>query len=243
MAKSPQWNSENIINEVSVDNVIFGFSDGTLMVLLYQIAYNPFKGQWALPGGHVKYNESTDDAAKRILNELTGIKDVYTEQLRAFGDLERVKKKRTITIVYFSLVNPEKYILKAGAVAAITKWFNVQDVPKLTYDHNLLLNEALLGLRRKVKFKPIGFELLPHKFTLHQLQVLYESIFGLVFDKPNFRRKILNMDILVKINEQQTDVNHRFPTFYKFDKKRYKMLIKNGFYFDMLIDKNKYKKK
>ena len=232
----PKYNVKNIIKALSVDCVIFGFQKGELEVLLYKRGVNPFKGQWALPGGMVKYDEDIDNASMRILNDFTAVEKIFMEQLHAFGEVDRCVGGpfgRTVTIVYYALVQPGKFKLKPGADAIETKWFNINKIPPLIYDHNRLASEALHGLKRKIKYEPIGFELLPKKFTLFQLQELYEAIWNVKFDKPNFRRKILNMNILKKLNEKQDEVNHRHAALYKFDKVRYDILMKKGIFFEM----------
>ncbi len=231
-----KYNVKNIINALSVDCVIFGFETGELEVLLYKRRVEPFMGQWALPGGMVRYDEDIDEASKRILYDFTGVKKIFMEQLHAFGEVDRCPGGpygRTVTIVYKALVQPGKFILRPGADAVDTRWFNIKKVPKLIYDHNRLVKEALNGLKRKIKYEPIGFELLPKKFTLFQLQELYEAIWDVKFDKPNFRRKILNMNVLQKLDEKQGGVNHRHAVLYQFDKKRYDQLLKNGTLFEM----------
>lgn len=231
-----KYNVKNVIKALSVDCVIFGFETGELEVLLCKRSVEPFKDQWALPGGFVRYDEDIDNAAKRILNDFTGVNKVFMEQLQAFGDVDRCKKSpygRAVTIVYKALVQPGKFKLIPGADADETRWFNIKKVPKLIYDHNRLIKETLKGLKRKIKYEPVGFELLPKKFTLFQLQELYEAIWNVKFDKPNFRRKILNMNLIIKLDEKQNGVSHRHAALYKFDKKRYDLLSKKGMLFEM----------
>jgi 8-oxo-dGTP diphosphatase len=227
-----QFPSE-LIDALSIDCLIFGFQDGQLDVLLIKHAEGISKGKWALPGGWIPYNESVDHAAGRILNSLTGVSNIYLEQFHTFGSLDRYPTKRVVTIGYYALVNRENYKLSAGFTASDAKWFNVHDIPKLPYDHNEILNTGFRFLKHKVRHEPIGFNLLPKKFTLHQIQKLYEAILEKELDKPNFRRKLLNMNLLVPCHEKQKDVSHRAASLYRFDKKIYDQLIENGFAFEL----------
>lgn len=226
-------NNEKIIDPLSVDCVIFGFEEAKLKVLLIKRAINPALGSWALPGGFIRYNESIETASERVLYERTGVSDVYMEQLGAFGDIERFPDRRVITIVYYALVKPGQYKVNAGPDASDADWFNLNKLPDLPFDHKEIIHSALARLRRKIKYKPIGFNLLADKFALLQLQELYEAIYGIEFDKPNFRRKIMKMNVLVPLNEKQKGVPHRSARLYKFDKKRYDKLTEKGFIFEI----------
>src|SRR6478736_259309 len=163
-------NSSKIIDALSIDCVLFGFKDGRLDVLLVKHAKGISKGKWALPGGWIQYNESIDDSAKRLLQSLTGISNIYLEQLKAFGNVNRYPRKRVVTLAYYTLVNEENYFLIPGFTASDAKWFNVHDIPELPYDHQEILEFGFQHLKQKVKQEPIGFNLLPEKFTLLQLQ-------------------------------------------------------------------------
>jgi 8-oxo-dGTP diphosphatase len=225
--------SEEIVEALSIDCVIFGFKDGELDILLIKHGEGISKGRWALPGGWIQYNESVDDAASRLLNSLTGVSNIYLEQLRCFGNVDRYPGKRVITIAYFALVNADNYSLHPGFTASDAQWFNVQDVPSLPYDHNDILRFGYHHLKHKVRHEPIGFNLLPKKFTLHHIQKLYEAILETDLDKPNFRRKLLNMNLLVPCDEKQKDVSHRAASLYRFDKKIYNQLLEKGFAFEL----------
>jgi 8-oxo-dGTP diphosphatase len=225
--------SADIIDALSIDCVIFGFRDGELDILLIKHAEGISKGRWALPGGWIQYNESVDEAAARLLNSLTGVSNIYLEQLRCFGDVDRYPGKRVLTIAYFALVNADNYSLQPGFTASDAQWFNVQLVPSLPYDHNEILDFGFRHLKHKVRHEPIGFNLLPKKFTLHHIQKLYEAILETALDKPNFRRKLLNMNLLVPCDEKQKDVSHRAANLYRFDKKIYNQLIEKGFAFEL----------
>lgn len=225
--------SRDIIQALSIDCVLIGFEKGQLEILLVQHAEGISKGRWALPGGWIRYNESLDDAANRILKDLTGIEHLYLEQLQAFGGLNRYPAQRVITIAYFALVKPEDYHLIPGFTAADARWFSWKEVPELPYDHNQILEFSLQRLRYQVRHEPIGFNLLPEKFTLLQLQALYEAVLGTELDKPNFRRKIKKMNLLVPCSEKGTGVSHRAARLYRFDEKVYRELIEEGFSFKL----------
>jgi len=224
---------DSIIDALSIDCLIFGFKKSELDILLVQHGEGISKGKWALPGGWIRYNESSDDSAARILHDLTGVSKIYLEQLRVFGNVDRYPAKRVITIAYYALVKPENYALDPGSTAADVKWFKIGDVPDLPYDHNQILNAGLSYLKHKVRHEPIGFNLLPKKFTLLQLQELYEAILEKKLDKPNFRRKLMKMNLLDPCKEKQTDVSHRAASLYRFDKKIYDKLTEKGFTFEL----------
>lgn len=224
---------KSVMNAITIDCVIFGFDNGSLEVLLIQHAEGISKGKWGLPGGWIKEDESIDHAAYRLLQELTGVSDLYLEQLRAFGEPDRFPLGRVITIGYYALVKKDLFDIKAGFTASDAKWYKLEDVGSLIYDHNQILNYSLRRLRNKVKRAPIGFNLLPEKFTLLQLMQLYQEILGTQLDKPNFRRKILKMKLLVTMDEKQTNVSHRAAQLFRFDKERYEKLTNKGFIFEL----------
>ena len=222
----------SVMSSITIDCTIFGFQNGSLEVLLVKHAKGISKGKWGLPGGWIQEKESIDAAAHRLLRELTGLDNIYLEQLKAFGDPNRFPLGRVITVGYYALVKREDYSIKAGFTASEVKWFKIKDCPPLIYDHSEILNFSIENLRRKVRQAPIGFNLLPEKFTLLQLMQLYEEILDLEMDKPNFRRKFLRMKLLVDVNEKQKDVSHRAAKLYKFDDKTYKKLTEKGFSFE-----------
>lgn len=224
---------QKIITNVSTDCVIFGFNEQQLKILLIKLDVEPGKGMWALPGSNILENENLDDAANRVLKELTGLEKVYMDQVHTFGDTNRFPLFRVITVAYYALIKPEKYKLKAGYKTSDVKWFSVTDHPELAFDHEMIIKYALKQLKTKIRTKPIGFELLPKKFTLTQLQSLYETIYGIEMDKRNFRRKITSMDMLIKLDELQKGVPHRSANLYRFDKKKYNKLKENGFSFEI----------
>lgn len=225
--------SNEVIEALSIDCLIFGFREGGLEVLLIKHGEGISKGKWALPGGWIRYNESIDDAANRLLTSLTGVSDIFLEPLRAFGEVHRYPGKRVITLAYYALVNADNYAPSAGFTASDAKWFGIRQVPKLPYDHNRILETGFEYLQHRVRHEPVGFNLLPQKFTLHQLQKLYEAILETPLDKPNFRRKLLKMNLLVPCNEKQRDVSHRAAKYYRFDKRIYTRLTEGGFSFEV----------
>lgn len=219
----------------SVDNVIFGFDGGDLKVLLIQRGAAPYKGKWALPGDLVYPNEDLDTAAERVLEQLTGLRGVYLEQVKAFGAVSRHPLGRVITIAYFSLIKISDYAVTPASFAQSAKWHSVAQVGDLAFDHNEILDSCLKRLKRKVRMAPIGFELLPPKFTLTELQQLYESILAPPkgIDKRNFRKKILSTNLLNDLNEVQEGVAHRPAKLYQFDREKYEQLVGDGYSFDI----------
>jgi 8-oxo-dGTP diphosphatase len=193
----------------------------------------PYAGRWALPGGFVRMEESLDAAARRELEEEAGIRPGHMEQLYTFGDPGRDPRGRVVTVAYFALVKLSDHTLHAATDAREAAWFSVWDAPKLAFDHADVLATALQRLKGKVRYQPIGFELLPPKFTLTQLQRLYEVILERPLDKRNFRKKILAMDLLEELDEVEQDVSHRAARLYRFDHKKYKQLEKAGFNFEL----------
>lgn len=225
--------SDEILECISIDCVIFGFQNRSLSVLLVKHLTGTTKGQWALPGGWIKYNESVDDAAHRILTAQTSVSNIFLEQFHTFGDVERVAARRVITVGYYALVNREDFELHPGNTVADAQWFDINEVPEMAYDHNAIFDRGFTFLQHKILHEPVGFNLLPSKFTLLQLQELYEAILGKSLDKPNFRRKFLKMKLLVPCNEKQNDVAHRAASLYRFDKKVYDQLLAKGFSFEV----------
>ncbi len=218
---------------VTVDCVIFGFDEGELKVLLIQRDLEPFKGKWALPGGFVGIDESLEGAARRELKEETGVEKVYLEQLYTFGEVNRDPRERIISVAYYALVKLGDHAVKASTDARNAAWFCVTDVPALAFDHEKILATALKRLKGKVRYEPIGFELLPAKFTLSQLQHLYQTVLERPLDKRNFRKKLLGMGLLIELDEIEQDVAHRAARLYRFDLKRYLQLRKRGFNFEL----------
>jgi 8-oxo-dGTP diphosphatase len=225
--------SDEIIEVLSIDCVIFGFKDGELFVLLVKHGIGPTIGQWALPGSWIKYNESLDDAAHRILSSQTSVEDIYLEQFKTFGSLERFPTRRVITITYYALVDINRFVLQPGPTEADVTWFNVNQIPKMAFDHQTIFEECFKFLKHKIQHEPIGFNLLPRKFTLLQLLELYEAIMNQKLDKPNFRKKFLKMNLLVDTGLKQSDVSHRAASLFMFDENVYNKLIEKGFTFEV----------
>lgn len=218
---------------LTVDCVVFGLDEEDLKVLLIQRGLPPFEGRWALPGGFVHLDETLEDAARRELREETGLEKVYLEQLYTIGDIDRDPRERIVTVAYYALVKLSDHRVQAATDARQAAWFAIDDLPHLAFDHDKILAMAHERLRGKVRYQPIGFELLPNKFALRQLQHLYEVILDRPLDKRNFRKKILAMDILIESDEIETDVAHRAARLYRFDKKKYRRLTKQGFHFEI----------
>jgi len=218
---------------LTVDCVVFGFDEGELKVLLIQRALDPFKGKWALPGGFVRVNETLDDAARRELTEESGLKDVYLEQLYTFGELGRDPRERVVSVAHYALVKLSDHRAKAATDAANAEWFLISKVPKLAFDHADILGVALARLKGKVRYQPIGFELLPPKFTLSELQHVYEAVLATDLDKRNFRKKVLGFGLLVPLKETRMAGRHRPAQLFRFDADKYEKLKKRGFHFEL----------
>ena len=218
---------------LTVDCIIFGLDESSrLKVLLIQRAKDPFKDAWALPGGFVDENETLEYAALRELKEETGISDVFIEQLFTFGTPGRDPRGRVVTVAYYSLINLAEHKIGADTDALDVKWFPINSLPPLAFDHAEILKTAINRLRGKVRYQPIGFELLAEKFTLTQLQKLYETILDKELNKRNFRTKILKMNIL-KEEDILRGVAHRPAQLYSFDKAKYEAYLNQGFNFEI----------
>ena len=218
---------------LTVDCVVFGMDDEDLKVMLIQRDLPPFEGEWALPGGFVHVDETIDEAARRELEEETGLEKVFLEQLYTFGGVDRDPRERVVSVAYYALVNLIDHRVQAATDAREAAWFTANDVPSLAFDHADILAVALERLRGKLAYKPIGFELLPKKFTLSRLQRLYEVVLDCELDKRNFRKKVLATGLLVETNDVQKDVAHRAARLYRFDVRKYKQLARDGFHFEI----------
>ncbi|SEQ17737.1 NUDIX hydrolase [Neolewinella agarilytica] len=213
---------------VTVDIVVYGYDGGKqLKLLLIRRGSDPFKGHWALPGGFVDMEEDLEAAALRELEEETGVKDLFVEQLFTFGKPGRDPRGRVISVAYFSLVNLQDHPAVAASDADKAEWFSIDELPELAFDHADIINIANSRLAAKVRYQPIGFELLPEEFTLGQLQQLYETVLNVKdgFNKRNFRTRILRTGILEEVGRQQ-NVAHRPAVLYKFNQKTYEDLAK-----------------
>jgi 8-oxo-dGTP diphosphatase len=219
---------------LTVDCVVFGFeANAALKVLLIQRRLPPFELSWALPGGFVHMQESVDEAAVRELREETGVADVFLEQLYTFGAVGRDPRDRIISVAYYALINLQEHPVQAATDASDAQWFELADLPVLGFDHEKILGCARDRLRAKIRYEPIGFELLPKVFTLSQLQKLYEQILERPVDKRNFRKKLLKMDLLIDTGEKEVGVSHRAAQLYQFDAQKYRALQATGFSFEL----------
>ncbi|MBB4079863.1 8-oxo-dGTP diphosphatase [Lewinella aquimaris] len=211
---------------VTVDVVVFGYDGGRdLKLLLIQRGGEPFKGQWALPGGFVDMEEDLEASALRELEEETGVKDLFVEQLYTFGAPGRDPRGRVISVAYFALVNLTDHPAVAASDAARVEWFKLHELPELAFDHAEIIELATSRLRAKVRYQPIGFELLPREFTLAELQALYETVLGVPqFNKRNFRTRIMKTGILQEVGRQE-NVAHRPAVLYSFNEETYHRLV------------------
>lgn len=212
---------------VSIDCVLFGFDGNELKILLIERNEAPFKDWWALPGNLVLEAESVDQSAQRILKELTGLSDIYMEQYYAFGKVDRHPQGRVISVAYYAMLRlgGDKLVKPLTNYARTAKWTNVAELPPLAFDHLEILNKGLEKIKRRIKYLPLAFELLPEKFTLTQVQSVYELILAKKLDKRNFRKKILSFGVLKELDEKQRGVSFRAATLYKFDKRKYNRLF------------------
>ena len=218
---------------LTVDCVVFGVDEEDLKVMLIQRDLPPFEGKWALPGGFVHVDETLDEAARRELEEETALHKVFLEQLFTFGEVHRDPRERVVSVAYYALVKLSDHRVHAATDARDAAWFGVHDVPSLAFDHPDILQMALERLRGKLRYQPVGFELLPKKFTLSQLQHLYELVLERDLDKRNFRKRVLAMDLLIETDEVEQDVAHRAARLFRFDERKYRRLLKAGFDFEL----------
>ena len=224
---------KNFNYSISVDCVIFGYDSTDLKVLLIKRGEKPYLDYWALPGDLIHPIESIDDSVKRVLKDLTGLSNVYMEQVKTFGDIGRHPLGRVFTIAYYSLLKIDDYTLNPSSFAKEAKWHSINSIGELAFDHNKIFATCKENLKQNVQRQPIGFELLPEKFTLSQLQNLYETILQKHFDKRNFRKKIISMKILKDSGEMQKSVSHRPAKLFTFNESNYLNLKKTGFNFEI----------
>lgn len=213
----------------STDCVIFGFQDNELKILLIERNEEPYKGLRALPGYIVGNDESIDDAAERILYELTGLRDLHMEQFHTFGDVDRHPQGRVITVAYYALIriDSQQELKPITNIARAAYWYPVKDLEKLPFDHSKVFETGFQKIRRRLSYQPIAFELLPEKFTLTQLQTLYEAILNKKLDKRNFRKKMLSYGFLKELDEKQKGVSYRAAKLYRFDRRKYNKIFQN----------------
>jgi 8-oxo-dGTP diphosphatase len=206
---------------VALDSIIFGFDGQELKLLLVKRGIEDEHHTWSLMGGWVQPDESLEEASNRILFELTSLTNIYLEQLHTFGNPKRDPVERTVSVAYFALINVEDYDNKISKNFE-AQWFSMQELPKLLFDHSAMVEMAIEHLRYKASQHPIGFELLPEKFTIPQLQKLYEAIFGTELDKRNFSRKLLSTHLLVKLEEKQKGFSKKGAFYYRINEEKYK---------------------
>ena len=212
---------------VTTDCVIFGFDGERLKVLLIQRGIEPYKGKWALPGGFLKPDEPAESGALRELREETGLTNAYIEQFHTYSEPDRDPRERVITIAYLALVKLQE--VKGGDDAADARWFAIDNVPQLAFDHDVILRDAFCRLRERIHFHPVGYDLLPEKFTLKELQTLYESVLDVRFDRRNFAKKMLHLDILTQLDETVWPTPKREAYLFKFNIEKYNELKQRGF--------------
>lgn len=226
----------------TVDNVIFGFDESDLKVLLIKRSEEPYNQHWALPGYFVLPDEDLDTAARRVLKQLAGLENVFLEQVKSFGAVNRHPFGRVITVAYYSLVKIADFKPRPDYdVAEAVSWHRVSEISELNlaFDHEEMIRVCFETLKRQIRFRPVGFELLPPKFTLTELQHLYEAILETELDKRNFRKKILSMDLIIDLDELQEGVAHRPAKLYQFDQGKYQEFLEQGFTFELKESKRK----
>ena len=212
---------------VTTDCIIFGFDGTKLNVLLIERGIEPYKGCWAFQGGFIKMDESAEQGALRELREETGLQGAYIKQFHTFSDPNRDPRERVITIAYYALVRMQEVV--GGDDAARAAWFPLDDVPKLAFDHDRILRVAVKELRQQIHFEPIGFELLPEKFTIKELQLLYEAILDVKFDRRNFYNKMRHLEILTQLDERIFNSPKKEAFLFKFNPAKYQELKQKGF--------------
>lgn len=212
---------------VTTDCVIFGFDGNKLQVLLIERGIEPYKGRWAFPGGFLNPDETAEEGALRELKEETGLSGAFIEQFHTYTDPRRDPRERVITIAYYALVRIQDVI--GGDDAAKAQWFPLDEVPQLAFDHDRILREAITRLRERIHFKPVGFELLPEKFTMKELQSLYEAILDVKFERRNFAKKMLHYDLVTQLDETVWPTPKREAYLFSFNKENYEEFKKKGF--------------
>jgi hypothetical protein len=218
---------------VSVDCIILGFKDNEINVLIIKRKFEPLKGERSLMGGFVRLNESLDETVARVVADYTGVENMYMEQVGAYGSLDRDPGERVISIVYYAMIDMEQFDEKRKKQHN-AEWMNVKNVGKLILDHNQFIDDTIKLVRRRTATRPVGFNLLPEKFTLPQLQSLYEAIYQKTLDKRNFRKKIFEMDILEKLDDKDKNNSKRGAYYYKFNKEKYDKGLEEGFNFSFI---------
>ncbi|SDR67618.1 NUDIX domain-containing protein [Gramella sp. MAR_2010_147] len=217
---------------VATDCIIFGFHEGKLKLLVFKRRVAPLQGEWSLIGSFVQLDEDLEVAGQRVLNEITGLENVFMQQLRTYGKKDRDPGYRCISVAQYALIRideyDEKLVEEHGA-----HWYEIENLPSLILDHNDMVQDALLQLKQNARYKPIGFELLPEKFTIPQLQSLYEAIYQRELDARNFRKKVLSLNVLEKLEEKDKSTSKRGAFLYKFNYENYQKLLKSGYNFEI----------
>lgn len=217
---------------VATDCIVFGFEEGQLKLLIFPRKTAPLQGQWSLIGSFVKLEEDLDIAARRVLKETTGLQNIYLEQSKTYGIVDRDPGFRCISVAYYALIRLEEHdrdsVRQFGA-----EWCDIQDLPSLVLDHEQMVGDALQKLQERARRRPLGFELLPEKFTLPQLQSLYEAIYQRTFDPRNFRKKVHSLNLLNKLDEKDKSSSKRGAFLYEFDHLKYQDSISAGFNFEL----------
>ncbi|ARV09511.1 NUDIX hydrolase [Winogradskyella sp. PC-19] len=219
--------------KLTVDAVVFGYESEGVSVLLIKRKYEPFKGKWAIPGGFVLKDESLEEAVERELKEETGIEINYLEQLYTFGNPNRDPRSRVVSVAYFGLIKPSAFKILASTDAEEVRWFKINELPLLSFDHDEILKLAIARLRGKITYEPIGFELLDTKFPFSDLEKLYTTLLDRAIDRRNFRKKMLSLNILDELDEKASKGSGRPANLFRFNNKRYFKLKKEGIIFDI----------
>jgi hypothetical protein len=213
---------------VAVDGIILGFKNKELYVLITRRRFEPLKGRRSLMGGFTHTAESIDEAARRVIQEYTGLEDIHIEQVGAYGEINRDLGSRVISIAYYALINMEQFDDKLNREQG-SEWVDINGVGQLILDHNQMLKDTIRILRRRAATRPVGFNLLPEKFTLPQLQSLYEAIYQTDIDKRNFRKRIQQMNVLEKLDEKDKSSSRKGAFYYTFNKEKYNQMLEQGY--------------
>lgn len=238
MTKKPIFHPSNLYFDdqshlmfTAVDCIIFGFDGNELKLLIMKRKVEPFKQEWSLIGSFVRLNETVEEAAKRILSEATGLSNIFLEQSKVYSEVKRDPGYRCISIGMYALIRNDQFYAVSEQNEYDSHWHSLDDLPNLVLDHNIMVLDALEKLRSKVKYHPVGFELLPEKFSIPQLQKLYEVIIGEELDSRNFRKKMLSLGILHQLDEKDKSGSKKGAFLYQFDHKAYHELVSSGFKF------------
>ena len=228
--KNAYKNQEKIL--VAVDCIIFGFDSQQLKLLLFKRKVAPLKGAWSLIGAFVSENLSLNDTAKQVVFDLTGLNNIFLEELQTYSKVDRDPGERVISVAHYSLIRINDFDINSMEKYD-AHWFNIDEIPELIIDHKQMVDDAILKIRKKTRYQPIGFELLPEEFTIPQLQILYECIYQKKLDDRNFRKKILSFDILTKTAQKDKSGSKKGAFLYKFNKEKFNSFISKGYNFEL----------